>query len=153
MDYNQNNPYQQQNYNPNSQGRPIRNPGQTLATVSMIFGILSIFTVFGVYPPFICGSIAIVLAILSKGYGKKMLSIAKAGIITAASGMAMVCMVFGLIISITIGFFSTLTGEQMIAFGKYMDDQIESQLGWETEDLAGTSYEDIMRTYADLMGK
>lgn len=153
MDYNQNNPYQQQNYNPDSQSRSIRNPGQTLATVSMILGILSIFTVFGVYPPFICGSIAIVLAILSKGYGQKMLSIAKAGIITAASGMAIVCMVFGLVISITIGFLSSLTGEQMVEFGKYMDDQIESQLGWDTEDLAGTSYEDIMKTYADLMGK
>lgn len=153
MDYNQNNPYPQQNNNPNYYRQPVRNPGQTLAIVSLILGILSIFSIFGIYPPFICGSIAIILAILSKGYGKKMLGIAKAGIATAVSGMALVCMVFGVMISITIGFLSSLTGEQMIEFGRHMDDQIESQLGWDTEDLAGTSYEDIMKTYADLMGK
>ena len=63
-----NNPYtqpdQQQNYNrPQS---PLHNPGLTMATVSMILGIGSIFTLFTVYLPLILGSIAILFAILSR---------------------------------------------------------------------------------------
>ncbi len=153
MDFNQSNPYQQQNNNLNYQRQSIRNPGQTFAIISLILGILSIFSIFSIYPPFICGSIAIVLAILSKGYGKKMLGIAKAGIITAASGMALVFVVFGIMISVTIKFLSSLSGEQMIEFGRQMDEQIEEQFGWDMEELAGSSYEDVMKMYADLLGK
>lgn len=153
MDYNQNNPYQQQNYDPNYQRQPIRNPGQTLAIISLVLGILSIFSIFGIYPSLIFGSIAIVLAILSKGYGKKMLGIAKAGIITAISGIALVLVVFGFMVSIMVKAISSLSGEQMVEFGRQMDEQIEQQLGQDMEDLAGISYEDIMKIYADLLGK
>ena len=46
MDYNNNNnPYVQQNHDHSGQaGQFIRNPGQTMATVSMVLGVLSIFT-------------------------------------------------------------------------------------------------------------
>ena len=53
MDYNNNNnPYVQQNHDHSGQaGQFIRNPGQTMATVSMVLGVLSIFTMLTVYIP------------------------------------------------------------------------------------------------------
>lgn len=106
------------NYNPNNNGynnpqgnypyydrsayqRPIAEPGSSFATASMILGIISIvlsFT-FTVYPAFVMGSIAIVLALLSKGRRPKLLSKATAGVICAACGLVIntmivaVCMV------------------------------------------------------------
>ena len=113
---NSNNGYN--NYNPNNNGynnpqgnypyydrsayqRPIAEPGSSFATASMILGIISIvlsFT-FTVYPAFVMGSIAIVLALLSKGRRPKLLSKATAGVICATCGLVIntvivaVCMV------------------------------------------------------------
>lgn len=112
--YNPNN----NNYNPNNNGynnpqgnypyydrsayqRPLAEPGSSFATASMILGIISIvlsFT-FTVYPAFVMGSIAIVLALLSKGRRPKLLSKATAGVICATCGLVIntvivaVCMV------------------------------------------------------------
>ncbi|MBD5520359.1 MAG: ECF transporter S component [Lachnospiraceae bacterium] len=100
--YNPNN----NNYNPNNNGynnpqgnypyydrsayqRPIAEPGSSFATASMILGIISIvlsFT-FTIYPAFVMGSIAIVLALLSKGRRPKLLSKATAGVICATCGL------------------------------------------------------------------
>lgn len=100
--YNPNN----NNYNPNNNGynnpqgnypyydrsayqRPTVDPGSSFATASMILGIISIvlsFT-FTVYPAFVMGSIAIVLALLSKGRRPKLHSKATAGVICATCGL------------------------------------------------------------------
>ena len=152
MDYNNNsNPYTQpnNNYFPNGQGQFIRNPGQTMATISMVLGVISIMTIFTVYIPIICGSIAIVLAILSKGYGKKMLTTAKVGIGTAIGGMALIITIIG---SLTVLLLSS-SGEQMVEFGRQVDEQFREQTGMELEDLMGTSYEEIMKEYADSLSK
>ena len=152
MDYNyNNNPYTQPNnqYNPNNQNQFIRNPGQTMAMVSLILGIASIFTILTVYLPLIFGSIAIVLAILSKGYGKKMLATAKAGIGTAIGGIALIAVVFGAVISL----FLSLSGDQLVEFGRQIDEMFEQQTGQDIEDIAGTSYEEIMKTYSEMLGK
>lgn len=115
--YNNNNPYNN-NYNPNNNGynnpqgnypyydrsayqRPIAEPGSSFATASMILGIISIIAsfTFTVYPAFVLGSIAIVLALLSKGRRPKLLSKATAGVICATCGLVIntvivaVCMV------------------------------------------------------------
>jgi len=152
MDYNNSNvPSMGSNdhHYPDGQRQFIRNPGQGMATASMILGLAAIFTLFTVYIPFICGNLAIILAILSKGYGKKMLSTAKIGIGTALGGIALiitvVCSAVVLILS--------LSGDDLISFGRQMDQQFESQTGRELEDVLGESYEDIMKTYAELMGK
>lgn len=102
--YNSNNGYN--NYNPNNNGynnpqgnypyydrsayqRPIAEPGSSFATASMIMGIISIIAsfTFTVYPAFVLGSIAIVLALLSKGRRPKLLSKATAGVICATCGL------------------------------------------------------------------
>ncbi len=159
MEYNpNNNPYNQPGGNPymppNSNGYPgqrqyIRNPGKPLATASMILGIVSIVTMFTVYIPFICGSLAIVLAILSKGYGKKMLTTARVGIGTGIGGIVLIASVVGSLVAMIL----SLSGDDLVNFGRQMDRQFEQQTGQELEDVFGQSYEDIMKQYAELMGK
>lgn len=152
MDYNRNNnPYPQPDnpYNPGRQPQLIRNPGQTMAMVSLFLGITSVFTVFTLYLPTILGSIAIVLAILSKGYGKRMLSIATAGIGAAIGGITLIVVIYSYVISL----FLSMSGDELIKFGRQMDEQIEQQFGQDVETLTGTSYEEIMEIYVEMTEK
>ena len=120
-----------------------------MATVSMILGLGSIFTMFTVYLPLILGSLAILFAILSKGYGKKMVAAAKIGIGTAIGGLALVITVAGT----AVGIIFSLSKDSMVQFGQAMDQQFEEQTGMSLEDVAGQSYEELMRDYAELLGK
>lgn len=131
------------NYQSNYYNLPPRNPGQTMATVSMILGVVSIFTLFTVYIPLVCGSIAVVLAILSKGSFKKMLTTAKVGIGTAIGSITLL---FVMIASFSAMLLST-SGDTLIKFGQQIDQQFKAQTGQEIEDILGMSYEDIMREY------
>lgn len=150
MDYNNYTPYTEQNQNNQYAQGPIgRNPGQSMATASMILGLIGLFTVFTVYIPLICGSIAIILAVLSKGYGKKMLAYAKVGIGTAIGGVALIAsIIFSLV-----GILLSSSGDDLVNFGRAMDKQFEQQTGRELEDILGQSYEDIMKSYTEIMGK
>lgn len=76
-------------YDRSAYQRPIVEPGSSFATASMILGIISIVSsfTFTVYPAFVMGSIAIVLALLSKGRRPKLLSKATAGVICATCGL------------------------------------------------------------------
>lgn len=152
MEYNSNNnpyigpgggPY------PGEQRQPIRNPGKAMATASMILGIVSIFSMLTVYIPVICGSLAIVLAILSKGYGKKMLPSAKVGVGTGIGGVVLIFSIVGSLVAMIL----SLSRDDLITFGRQMDQQFERQTGQELEDVLGQSYEDIMEQYAEIMGK
>ena len=70
-------------------------PGKSLATGAMILGIISILFTFllPIYIPMILGSIAIVLAILSKGTKKNMPGQATAGLVCGAGSLVVnVCM-------------------------------------------------------------
>lgn len=149
MDYNNNyNPYTQpeHQYDPNRTDNIIRNPGQSLATASMVLGLVSIFTVFMVYLPLICGGTALILAILSKGYGRKMLATAKIGVGSAIGGLALIVAVFGSVFALLLS-----GGDALVEFGRQMDQRFESQTGQKLEDFLGESYEDMMQNYADLL--
>lgn len=149
MDYNNNNnPYTQQNnnYYSSGQGQPVRNPGQTMATMAMVLGLASIFTMFTIYIPLICGSLAVVFAILSKGYGKKMLAAAKIGIGTAIAGIALIVTILGSVSAMLL----SLSSEDLVNLGRELDQQFESQTGRELEEVLGTSYEEIMKEYTGM---
>ncbi len=77
-------------YNRNAYQLPYAEPGSSLANASMVLGIISIVScfTFTVYPAFILGSIAIVLALLSKGTRQKLFSKAKTGILCAVIGLS-----------------------------------------------------------------
>ncbi len=152
MDYNNynnnNNTYNQPNNNYND-GQPFRNPGRGMAMASMILGVACFFTLFTVYIPIVCGSIAIILAILSKGYGKKMLTTAWVGIGSAIGGMLLIASLVGSVA----GMLLSSSREDLINFGRQMDQQFEQQTGRELEELFGQSYEDVMKAYSEMMGK
>ena len=145
MDYNNLNNYRPpQNY---------RHPGTTFATISMILGLGSIFTLLTVYLPIILGSLAIIFAILSTSAGQKFLVSAKVGICTAAGSIsivvAIIVTVMGMMISLLLG----SSREDLIRLGQQMDQDIEDQIGIQPKDIMGESYEDIMTEFADTMGK
>lgn len=95
------NPYQYHNNNPNGYQNnypyynrsayqiPYAEPGSSLANAAMVLGIISIIScfTFTVYPAFILGSIAIILALLSKGRRPKLFPKARTGIICAVIGL------------------------------------------------------------------
>ncbi len=141
MDYNN-----QNNYRP-PQSYP--HPGATFATVSMILGVGSVFTLLTVYLPFILGSLSIIFAVLSSGAGQKLLATAKVGIGSAIGSMAMIIALMGTVLGLILG----TSRENMLQLGQQMDQMIENQMGVSPQELIGESYEDIMRSFADAMGK
>ncbi len=156
MDYNNlnnnQNSYNQQNNSRYYSAPPtnFRDPGMTFATISVIFGLGCLFTLFTVYIPFILGGLAILFAILSKGYNKKMNLTAKIGIGTAISGIAILFAIIGTMVTLLL----SSSRENLVQIGQYLDQLIESQTGYNNlEQLTGTSYEDLMTEYADILGK
>lgn len=98
MDYQPQNPQGSQNggYHPYPYGAPAqpmppRIKGQSMATASMVLGIitLSSFVFMQLSPPFLLGGIGIILAILSKGGAKQMIGKAKAGMICCITGLCL----------------------------------------------------------------
>ena len=79
---------------------PTRHPGSSFATASMILGIIAIISAFfgTVYPPIICGGLAVILGLLSKGNDKAMLPNAKVGVLTAILGIVVNVLVVGSVI-------------------------------------------------------
>lgn len=74
-------------------------PKNSLATASMILGIISLVTLFCVYPAFILGGIAIPLAILSRGKEHSLSSQARTGMITASIGVvASIAVLIGIVV-------------------------------------------------------
>lgn len=116
-------------------------PGSNMASVAMILGIGAIVTalMMTVYFPFILGSIAIVLALLSKGSFAKMQSKAKAGIICSVIALLLN---FGIIgYSFNIIFHNPdLIMDTAIMY----DEMIEEMYGIPAEELLGESMEDAI---------
>lgn len=67
----------------------------TFAILSLIFGILTFFTLLTVVFPFVFGSLAIIFAILSKGSSLKMDSMAKTAVTVALSGIILITAMTG----------------------------------------------------------
>lgn len=123
-----------------------RNPGMSMAMASLFLGIASIFTVASVFLPFILGGLGILLALLSKGYGKKLLTQARIGIICGVSGMILTITI--IISSVTM---LLQNPDLLLDFGKQYDQMFENMYGESTEDLYGTSFEDLMKNYTNML--
>lgn len=146
MDYNnnQNIPPQGNGYY-NGVNPAFRNPGMAMATASLLLGAASFFTLLSVFLPLIFGGLAILFALLSKGYGKKMITQARIGIICGIGG---ICVTGILLISSMAMLLKN--PDMLIDVGKQYDDTMERMYGQSTEELYGESFEDMMKQYADL---
>lgn len=122
-----------------------RNPGMAMATASLLLGLASFFTIMTVILPFICGGLSILFALLSKGYGKKLLTQAKIGIIC---GIGSLVMTVGILISSIALLLQN--PDLLIGIGQQYDELIEDTYGESTEDIYGTSFEDMMKEYTVL---
>ena len=117
-----------------------------MAMAALLVSIGAVSTFWSVYLPFIFGSIAIILALLSKGSEKKMLTQAKT---------AIGCSIGGFVITIAV-IISSLTflisnPSILVEYGKQYDQVCEQIYGQSTEDIMGFSYEDMMSEYAEAI--
>lgn len=128
-------------YNPS-----FYNPGQKMALTSLIFGVGSVFTTATVFLPLIFSGLAVIFALLSKGYGKKMLTQAKIGIISGIAGLCITVFMF-------ISSFALLISNPDILteFGAQYDAACEAVYGQSSEEIFGYSFEEIMDDYADAL--
>ncbi len=142
MDYNQN----QANQNQYQQNTTFQSPGLTMASVSLVLGIGSLFTSPTVFLPFILGSLAIVFALLSKGYSKRLVTQAKVGLGCGLAGLAMVSV-------LTFSSYAMVLShpEMLIEAGQQYDAAYEAANGRSTEDDFGMSFEDMMNDFADKL--
>lgn len=120
-------------------------PGNNgFAFAALILGVSALFSLFTVYLPLILGSLAILFALLSKGYGKKMVITAKIGFISAITGLSLILSILVVGITSLYLLFATCTDDQLLHYGSQLDQAVEMQLGQSTEEMFGTSYEDMI---------
>ena len=138
------------NYGPNRTGQSpygypyppsYKMPGKSLATASMILGIISILStiLMTLYIPMILGSIAIVLAILSKGSKNNMPGQATAGIVCGAGGLVVNV---GIFTAALVFVFSH--PEILQETARTYDTFLEQYYGESTEEMFGQSMEDMI---------
>lgn len=142
MDFNQ----YQLNQNKGYQSPQFNSPGLTMASISLFLGIGTFFTSLTVFLPLILGSLAIVFAILSKGYGKRMLTQAKIGL---GCGLAGISFIIVIMISSYAILFSN--PEMLTEIGQQYDAAYEEMYGQSLEEELGISFEDMMNDYADML--
>lgn len=116
-----------------------------MATASLALGAASIFTALTVFMPLLLGGLAIIFALLSKGYGKKMIIQAKIGLACGIGGLCATAMMF---LSSILMFVNN--PEIIMEKAREYDAMIEDAYGQPTEDIYGYSFEDIMEEYTGL---
>lgn len=135
--YNNNNPYNP--YGAPIQPVPLRHKGESMATVSMVLGIISLLSLFllRLTIPFLLGGISIILAILSRGGAKKLLSKAKAGI---------TCSVISLTLDISLFAFAIWFIVSLPSFPQSFQDEFNKAC----EQQYGVSYDELMEDIQDM---
>lgn len=145
MDYNNNqNTSFQGGYG--QQSPSFHNPGLLLASVSLFLGLGAVFTLLTVFLPLAFGALAVLLALLSKGYGKKMLSQARIGF---TCGIGSLCATVCILVSSIAVLLSN--PDRLIEYGQQYDTMCEDVYGQSSEELFGFSFEDMMEEYADMI--
>lgn len=145
MDYNNN----QNTSFQGGYGQPspsFHNPGLVMASVSLFLGLGAIFTLLTVFLPLAFGGLAVLLALLSKGYGKKMLTQARIGFTCGIGSIcATVCILFSSLA------FLLSNPDRLVEYGQQYDAMCEDVYGQSSEELFGFSFEDMMEEYAGIL--
>ena len=104
--------FQQQNFH---------TPGMSMATASLLLGLAAIFTTMTVFLPIVCGCLSILFALLSKGYGKKMITQAKVGLAFGTGSLVLTVILFFASFNLLIS-----NPDILVEFGKQYDATCES---------------------------
>lgn len=83
--------YQQPDDNSYQNNMDKRSAG--LATAALVLGIVSLVTIFSIVTPYVCGSLAIILGLLSKGGETTVDGHGKAGIITGTIALCLITLI------------------------------------------------------------
>ena len=75
---------------------------------------------------------------------------AKIGFISAITGLSLILSLLAVGITSLYLLFATSTDDQLLHYGSQIDQAIEMQLGQSTEEMFGTSYEDMMEQLVAL---
>ena len=118
--------------------------GLTMSTVALLFGAGGLLTILFILPPLILGSLAIVLALLSKGSEKNMLTQAKVGFGCGLASLSVVLALLGSSYAIMYAH-----PEMLPEAGRMADTVYEQNYGTSVEDILGFSYEDLMTQQAE----
>lgn len=118
--------------------------GLTMASAALIFGAVSLLTILTIFLPLILGSVAIVLALLSKGREPKMLTQAKVGLSCGIAGLSVVLALLASSYAIMFTY-----PEMLPEAGRMVDTMYEETYDTKTEDILGFSYEDLMTQQAE----
>lgn len=146
MDYQPQNPQSGPNggYNPYPYGMPAqpmppRIKGQSMATASMVMGIITLVSLLllRVTIPFLLGGIGIILAILSKGGAKQMIGKAKAG---------MICCITGLCLDIAFCAFAVWLVFALPTIAPELTDEVNKMC----EQQYGVSYDEMMEEINEM---
>lgn len=128
------------------QNSSFHNPGSGMAAASLFLGLGAVFTMLTVFLPLAFGGFAILFAILSKGYGKKLLVQAKVGIGCALAGIGVTAAMFLSSLIMLLG-----NPEILVQIGQQYDAVCEDMYGQTSEEMFGYSFEDMMEEYADML--
>lgn len=127
--------------------REQEEPANGLARASMVLGIISVisFFTFTIYPAIIMGSLAIILALLSRGASLKMHSKAKNGILTASIAIGCDIALIGACFFLIFGspdFFESIYG---MSFQEMMEGMENGTLDYDElyENIYNNMYEDM----------
>lgn len=139
-----NNPYNNNPYNNNPYGAPLqpapRNAkGDSMASASMILGIIALVSLLllRLSMPFILGGIGIILAILSKGGARKMAGRAKAG---------MICCITGLVLDLVFCIFAVW----LVFSLPKLSPELTEEVNKVCEEQYGVSYDEMMEEIYDM---
>lgn len=147
MDYNNNQNIPPGNDSYYRQPNPsFHNPGLAMAAASMFLGLGAVFTSLTVFLPLAFGGFAVLFALLSKGYGKKMIVQAKIGFICGLAGI-------GVTIAMLVSSIAMLLSnpDLLVEIGQQYDAVCEDVYGEPAKDMFGFSFEDMMEDYADTL--
>ena len=142
---NPNNPYNGNPYNNNNpygapmRPMPIKTKGDSMATASMILGIITLgsLLLLRLSMPFLLGGVGIILAILSKGGARKMIGKAKAG---------MICCITGLALDVAFCVFAVWLVFSLPKLSPELTDEVNKIC----EDQYGVSYYEMMEEIYDM---
>lgn len=119
---------------------PVRHKGDSMATASMILGIISLVSLMllRLTTPFLLGGVSIILAILSRGGAKKLLSRAKAGITCSAISLTLDIALF----TFAIWFIISLPN---------LPQSFQDEFNKACEQQYGVSYDEMMEEIQDML--
>lgn len=137
-----------QNKNYGYYDQPTHPTGQVMAAAAMMLGIASLSTCRTPYLPIVLGCIGGILALLSKGFERKLSGSAKIGLLCSVSGI-----VVSFVLTIAYIIYLINNPEVLMDYGRQTDQMIQQVYGQTSEILFGYSYENMMQQLIDYFPK